>query len=84
MISDYNLKAVVFDDREEEAKPLIDALNYERVPNIFINFKDDSRDDKKLQNIRIVFADLIIGDSYEGKKSLDAIRATILDNIDTK
>lgn len=82
MISDYNLKAVVFDDREEEAKPLIDALNYERVPNIFINFKDDSRDDKKLQNIRIVFADLIIGDSYEGEKSLDAIRATILDNID--
>ena len=82
MISDYNLKAVVFDDREEEAKPLIDVLNYERVPNIFINFKDDNRDDKKLQNIRIVFADLIIGDSYEGEKSLDAIRATILDNID--
>jgi hypothetical protein len=82
MISSYNLKAVVFDDREEEAKPLIDALNYERIPNVFINFKDDSRDDKKLQNIRIVFADLIIGDSYEGEKSLDAIRATILDNID--
>ena len=81
MISSYNLKAVVFDDREEEAKPLIDALNYERVPNIFINFKDDDRDDKKLQNIRIVFADLIIGDSYEGEKSLDAIRTTILDNI---
>ncbi len=82
MISDYNLKAVVFDDREEEAKPLIDVLNYERIPNVFINFKDDIRDDKKLQNIRIVFADLIIGDSYEGEKSLDAIRSTILDNID--
>ncbi|MCT7615077.1 hypothetical protein [Aliarcobacter butzleri] len=82
MISDYNLKAVVFDDREEEAKPLIDALYYERIPTIFINFKNDTRDDKKLQNIRLVFADLIIGDSFEGEKSLEAIRTSILDNID--
>ncbi len=83
MISDYNLKAVVFDDREEEAKPLIDALNYERVPNVFINFKNDVRDDKKLQNIRIVFADLIVGEYASGDDTavIEAIRASILDNI---
>lgn len=84
MISDYNLKAVVFDDREEEAKPLIDALNYERVPNIFINFKDDDRgESKKLQNIRIVFADLIVGEYASGDDNaiIEAIRASILDNI---
>lgn len=83
MIADYNLKAVVFDDREEEAKPLIDALNYERIPNIFINIKDDSRDDKKLQNIRIVFADLILGEYVSGDDNgtIEAIRASILDNI---
>lgn len=84
MISDYNLKAVVFDDREEEAKPLIDALNYERVPNIFINFRDDDRgESKQLQNIRIVFADLIIGEYTSGDDNaiIEAIRASILDNI---
>ncbi len=84
MISDYNLKAVVFDDREEEAKPLIDALNYERVPNIFINFRDDDRgESKQLQNIRIVFADLIIGEYASGDDNaiIEAIRASILDNI---
>lgn len=84
MISSYNLKAVVFDDREDEAKPLVDALNYDRIPNIFINFKDDDREDQKqLQNIRIVFADLIVGEYAAGDDVavIEAIRASILDNI---
>ncbi len=84
MLSEYNLKAVVFDDIESEAKPLIDALNYERIPNVFINFKDDDRDDKKLKNIRIVFADLIIGEYHAGDDTatVEAIRTAILDNIE--
>jgi len=84
MLSEYNLKAVVFDDVEKEAKPLIDALNYERIPNIFINFKDDDREDKKLKNIRIVFADLIVGQYQSGDDSatVEAIRTAILDNIE--
>lgn len=84
MLLDYNLKAVVFDDRESEAKPLIDALNYERIPNIFINFGEDKRDDKKLSNIRIVFADLILGSSKSGAPEaiIEAVRGSILDNID--
>jgi len=84
VLSEYNLKAVVFDDIESEARPLIDALNYERIPNVFINFKDDSRDDKKLKNIRIVFADLIIGQYHGGDDSttVEAIRTAILDNIE--
>lgn len=84
MIVDYNLKAVIFDDKIEEAQPIIDALNYERIPNIFINFKDDTRDDKKLKNIRIIFADLIVGGESEGspEKVLESIRASILDNIE--
>lgn len=84
MLSEYNLKAVVFDDEENEAKPLIDALNDERIPNIFINFKNDSRDDRKLKNIRIVFADLIVGQYQAGDDSatVEAIRTSILDNID--
>lgn len=84
MISSYNLKAVVFDDKEDEAKPLIDALNYDRIPNIFINFKDDDREDQKqLQNVRIVFADLIVGEYASGDDAavIEAIRASILDNI---
>ncbi len=84
MLSKYNLKAVVFDDVEAEAKPLIDALNDERIPNIFINFKDDHRDDRKLRNIRIVFSDLIIGEYQAGddNATVEAIRTSILDNID--
>ena len=84
MLSKYNLKAVVFDDVEEEAKPLIDALNDERIPNIFINFKDDRRDDRKLMNIRIVFSDLIIGEYQAGddNATVEAIRTSILDNMD--
>jgi|GEM_PF-4448464 len=84
MIADYNLKALVFDDVEEEAKPLIEALNYERIPNIYINFKDDDRGDaKKVQNIRIVFSDLIVGAYMDGDetKAVEAIRTSILDNI---
>jgi hypothetical protein len=83
MIADYNLNALVFDDRENEAEPLIKALNYERIPNIFINFKNDDRDDKKVQNIRIIFADLIIGEYQGGEISsvVEAIRTSILDNI---
>jgi len=84
MLSEYNLKAVVFDDVEAEAKPLIDALNHERIPNIFINFEEDKREDKKLKNIRLLFADLIYGTYYGGddNKAVEAIRASILDNID--
>lgn len=84
MLSKYNLKAVVFDDVKEEADPLIDALNDERIPNVFINFKDDQRDDRKLKNIRIVFSDLIIGEYHPGddNNTVEAIRASILDNID--
>lgn len=83
MIIDYNLKAVIFDDKIEEAQPIIDALNYERIPNVFINFKDDLRDDKPLKNIRIVFADLILGGESEGaaEKVLESIRTSIIDNI---
>ena len=84
MLSEYNLKAVVFDDNEKEAAPLIEALNYERIPSVYINFKDDERDDKKLKNIRIVFADLIIGNYQPGddNNTVEAIRTSILDNID--
>lgn len=83
MIADYNLKALVFDDRENEAQPLMNLLNYERIPHIYINFKVDTRDDKKVQNVRIVFADLIIGEYSSGDTSsiVEAIRASILDNI---
>jgi len=84
MLSEYNLKAVVFDDVEAEAKPLIDALNYERIPNIFINFGEDTRDDKKLKNIRLVFADIILGTQKGGDADaiVEAIKGSILDNID--
>jgi len=84
MLSKYNLKAVIFDDVEAEAKPLIDALNSERIPNIYINFKDDTNDDIKIKNIRIVFADLIVGEYQPGNDNniVEPIRASILDNID--
>jgi len=84
MLSKYNLKAVVFDDVEAEAKPLIDALNYERIPNIFINFGEDSRDDVKLKNVRLVFADIILGNQKGGdpKAIVEAIKGSIIDNID--
>jgi len=84
MLSEYNLKAVVFDDVEAEAKPLIDALNYERIPNIFINFGEDDRADKKLKNIRLVFADIILGTQKGGNPNaiVEAIKVSILDNID--
>jgi len=83
MLSKYNLKAVVFDDVEAEAKPLIDALNDERIANVFINFKNDEREDRKLQNIRIVFADLIVGEYQAGDENniVEPIRTSILNNI---
>jgi len=84
VLSEFNLKAVVFDDVEAEAKPLIDALNYERIPNIFINFGEDTRDDKKLKNIRLIFADIILGTQKGGNPDaiVEAIKSSILDNID--
>jgi hypothetical protein len=84
MLSKYNLKAVIFDDVEAEAKPLIDALNSERIPNIFINFGLDSRDDIKLKNIRLVFADIILGTQKGGEPEaiVEAIKGSIIDNID--
>ena len=80
MLSKYNLKAVVFDDVEAEAKPLIDALNDERIPNIFINFNTDENEDKKIKNIRLVFADLILGTTVAG--DLSALIEPIFRSID--
>ncbi len=80
MLSKYNLKAVVFDDVAEEAKPLIDALNEERIPNIFINFDTDENEDKKIKNIRLVFADLILGTMVTG--DLTALVEPIFRSID--
>ena len=83
MIADYNLKALVFDDEYSEAEPLIEALNYERIPNVYINFKNDHRDDKKIKNVRIIFTDLIVGTYISGddNNAVEAIRAAILNNI---
>ena len=80
MIADYNLNVVVFDDEYNEAKPLIEALNYERIPNVFINLGDE-RNDRKLQNIRIIFADLVFGTQVLGDNTIEHIRTRILDNI---
>ena len=83
MLSEYNLKAVVFDDVEEEAKPIIDALNSERIPNIFINFEEDENEDKKIKNIRLVFADLIFGSSVSGDINMliEPVKSAIINNI---
>lgn len=80
MITDYNLNVVVFDDEYNEAEPLIEALNYERIPNVFINLGDE-RNDRKLQNIRIIFADLVFGTQVHGDNTTEHIRTRILDNI---
>ena len=80
MIADYNLNVVVFDDEYNEAKPLIEALNYERIPNVFINLGDE-RNDRKLQNIRIIFADLVFGTQVLGDNTIEPIKTRILDNI---
>jgi len=83
VLSEYNLKAVVFDDVEEEAKPIIDALNSERIPNIFINFEEDENEDKKIKNIRLVFADLIFGSSVSGDINMlvEPVKSAIINNI---
>jgi hypothetical protein len=83
MLAKYNLKAVVFDDVEAEAKPIIDALNAERIPNIYINFDLDEEEEKNIKNIRLVFADLILGTSVSGDivSLVEPIKISIINNI---
>ena len=83
MLSEYNLKAVVFDDEKGEAEPIIDALNSERIPNIFLTFEPNESEDKKMKNIRLVFADLIFGSSISGNidSLVEPVKNAIITNI---
>jgi hypothetical protein len=83
LLSEYNLKAVVFDDEKGEAEPIIDALNSERIPNIFLTFEPNESEDKKIKNIRLVFADLIFGSSVSGNidSLVEPVKNAIITNI---
>ena len=84
MIRNFGFNVLVFDDNYSEVKPLIKGLSEERIPHYFINFKTDKVKDKPFKNIRLIFADLILGDNISGdlEKNIEPIRKSIVNNIE--
>lgn len=84
MIRDFGFNVLVFDDNYQEVKPLIDGLNEERILHYFIDFKRDKTKDKPFKNVRIIFADLILGDNISGdlKNNVEPVRKSIVNNIE--
>lgn len=84
MIRNFGFNVLVFDDNYSEVKPLIKGLCEERIPHYFINFKTDKVKDKPFKNIRLIFADLILGDNISGdlEKNIEPIRKSIVNNIE--
>lgn len=84
MIRDFGFNVLIFDDNYSEVEPLINGLIEERVPHYFINFKTNKIKDKPFKNIRLIFADLILGDNISGdlEKNVEPIRKSIVTNIE--
>lgn len=84
MIRSFGFNVLVFDDNYQEVKPLIDGLTEDRIPHYFIDFKRDKIKDKPFKNVRVIFADLILGDNISGdlKNNVEPIRKSILNNIE--
>lgn len=51
-----NSKVVIIDDKEEEAKPLIDGLRYKGISTLYIKKVSDIK--KALKGIRLIFLDI--------------------------
>ena len=62
-----NSKVVIIDDKEEEAKPLIDGLRYKGISTLYIKKVSDIK--KTLKGIRLIFLDIDLlsgtGNSHE-------------------
>lgn len=64
-----NGRVVVIDDVIKEALPLIQALSRHRIPVTYFDGELDTLPDEPIEEVRIVFLDIVLGTEVQDEKS---------------
>jgi len=68
-----NGRGVIIDDNIEEAIPLMKVLSEHRIPFTYFDGNEDTLPKKPIDNIRIIFLDIVLFDGMDDKSKISTI-----------
>jgi len=80
LVLPLNGRVVIIDDNKDEAIPLMNVLSKHHIPFTYFDGNEDTLPEKPIDNIRIIFLDIVLVDGMDDKSKISTI-INVLNNI---